>query len=623
MRSSSFLNYAPGAVIVALGAGSAFFPEHRLWGINHLAFLPPWGRLVALLLMAVGMLPITGRLLSELSARATRWASRYPSTTRLFLILGAIAALAVFLGLSSSTLLLGDGTHIANSLRVVGENKPLGYYLRQVPSVERVYPGTFALYTVIAWVAQRAGIDYLDGIRATVALIGVAFLYIPLIYLRRSRMPVPGRVVVAGVILTSGVVELFFGYVEVYALVILLAAAFCVGGFRALSGRSSLWWPVVCFAIGIVAHLQMLLLAPALLFLLAFRLVGSGRRLTVAAGVAAVFSVAGSLVFRGIGHLSQFQLPLPVPAFSDSVLSVVRIVDVLNELLLLAPATPLILALLWLSWRSAGPSGRGGWARLAGTIQPETLFTVVLAVPPILFLTLFPPALGMARDWDLFAICAVPIAAVAHVAAKRVTPRRWEGFMKAGVFPALVASTVLTCAWIAVNANESMSVTRYNSVLRYDTTNAAYAYENLSLYHHERGNIPGEIEALERAMEYSPNPRYSFKIGLRYYSLGDRENGITWLGRSLRTRPEDGETRQFLAQMLYFSGRYEELIDVCLEGERFSPREPNYPFLLGQAYIALGQGDAAREAFKRCLTLNPPEETAAAIKEILRSSSDG
>ena len=620
MRKHVFLYYTPGVVLVGIGAVSALFPEHRLWGGNHLGFLSPFGRTVALVLMAAGMFPPISRALFEVLARAARWCSGHPSWTRVFLVLGVSVGLVMFLAFSSSTLLLGDGTYMASTLKTVAEqdSKGLGYYLRQVPTTERVYPGTGALYMLVSVIAQQIGMSYLDGVKVMVAVLGAAFLLIPLGFLRQSRTPFPGRLLVAGVILTSGVLELFFGYIEVYAPMILLAAMFCVSGFGVVSARRSIWWPTLCFVVGVVAHLQMLLLLPALLFLVLYRAVGEGKALKVAAVTIAVGCLAGSLGISRFDEIQHLVLSLSGSDSAYAMLSTAHVVDVVNEVMLVVPATPLVVVLLLFLWRNAGASTRGRWNSLLGAIQPDVLFAVMLAIPVGMFLMLFRPELGMARDWDLFSICGLPIVAIAHVAVRRVPQHCWDDFTKLAVLPTLVASAMLTSSWIMVNANEAMSVARYASILHYDTTNGAYAYENLSAYYHDGGDVAGEIRALERAVEFSPNPRYLFKIGLRYFSFGDRERGVAWLRRCLLARPEHGKTRQFLAQMLYFSGKHEETVAVCLEGERLAPDNPFYPFSLGQAYTALGRGEEAGAAFSRCLELNPSEEMIGAIQEILQ-----
>jgi hypothetical protein len=622
-RTRIFL-YIPGIAVVGIAAVSAFLPDYRLWGVNHLSFLPPVGRNMALAVIAVGMISPISRPLFQLLAKGVGWCKKHPSRVRVFLALGAVVGFALFLALSSSTLLLGDGRYLATTFRdLSGEDSVrVADHFRQVAVEEHVYPGAYALYFLTSRAAVRMGAsDAVLGVKAVVALLGAFFLLIPLAFLCRSRLPFGGRLLIAGLVVTSGALELFFGYVEVYAPLILLAAAFCMSGFGVIFSRGSLWWPILFVVTGIIIHVQAFLLLPGMLFLLIYRRVGEGKVLNVASGVLFAAVIAGSLTIGQVGGLQRFVLPIWGSESSSGILSPQHIVDVINELMLIVPALPLVVGILFTQWKDAGDSSQARWQALRGAMQsPDVLFATMLSIPIGLFLWVFRPALGMARDWDLFANCGVMVVSVAYVVARRVTRQRWDELMKFAMPSVLVASVVLTFAWVVVNASERLSVARYRSILRYDTTNAGYAHENLSLHFHDKGDVAGEIHALERAVEFSPNPRYWFKLGLRYYSIGDKEKGVAALRKSLRSRPGYDRARQFLVQMLYFSQDYQGMVSACLEGERLAGHNPYYPFCAGQGYAGLGRWPEAREAFERCLELGPSSELIDAIQEILREA---
>jgi len=238
----------------------------------------------------------------------------------------------------------------------------------------------------------------------------------------------------------------------------------------------------------------------------------------------------------------------------------------------------------------------------------------------VLFLLFFKPALGMARDWDLFAITAVPLWVLLYAALE-------NGRLDAGqrrvvetvLPPILVMTAVLTSAWIGVNADPARSVARFESILAYDRTNAAYAYEALASHHHNRKNYPAEIKALEKAVEASRNPRYLFMLGLRYYHAEEKEKAITTLATCLRVKPDHAEARRALLQMLLFTGRYDEALVACEEGVRLAPKDPYYPLFMGMAYAKQNRVPEARDAFDRCLRLGPTAEVVNEIHKILQS----
>lgn len=615
-----FLKYAPGLVVVGAAVVGAFLSDHRWWGVNHLSFLPVFGRTVAVAVLVLGLISPMSRSPFAGLAQVARWCMKRPSRVRAFLVLGASTACVLFLAFSSSTLLLGDGGYLAGSLReAVADSVTVGDNVRQVIAKERIYPGTLAMYFLVSQIAVRLGAsDAIDGVKANDAFLGALFILIPLGFFCRSRMPFPGRLLVSGLVLTSGALALFFGYVEVYAPLTLLVAVFCASGFGVILARWSLWWPTLCVVIGIILHVQVLLLLPGLVFLLFYRGVGQGRLLNAIALAIAAACVAGIVVLSQFDTIRRLILPVWDAESSYSILSTYHILDVANEVMLIVPGTPLVVALLLIMWNDGGVSRQARWNSLLRALRsPDVLFAGMLAIPTGLFLWVLRPELGMARDWDLFSISGVGIVSIAYVTAKRVTQHRWDELMKFTIPSVLLASIVLTSTWIVVNAAERMSVARYVSILRYDTTNGAYAYENLWLHSRDRGDVAGEIRALEHAVKLSPNPRYWFNLGLGYYSVGEREKGLVALRTTLRSHPEFGEARRVLAQMLYSSREYKEMVSVCLEGERLVPADPYYPLCVGQGYASLGQWTNAREAFSRCLALGPSPEIIHRVQEIL------
>ncbi len=615
-----FLKYAPGLVVVGAAVVGAFLSDHRWWGVNHLSFLPTVGRTMAVAVLALGLMSPVSRSLFAGLAQAARWFMKRPSRVRAFLVLSASTACVLFLALSSSTLLLGDGRYLAGSLReAAADSVTVGDNVRQVIAKERAYPGTLALYFLLSRIAVRLGAsDAIDGVKVNDAFLGALFILIPLGFFCRNRMPFPGRLLVSGLVLTSGALALFFGYVEVYAPLTLLVAAFCASGFGVMLARWSLWWPTLCVVIGIVLHVQALLLLPGLLFLLFYRGVGQGRLLNAIAAAIAAACVAGIAVLSQFDMIRHLILPVWDAESSCGILSTHHILDVANEVMLIVPGTPLVVVLLLIMWNDGGVSRHARWSRLLRATQsPDVLFAGMIAIPTGLFLWVFRPELGKARDWDLFSISGVGIVSIAYVTAKRVTQHRWDELMKFAIPSVLLASAVLTSTWVIVNAVERMSVARYVSILRYDTTNGAYAYENLALHSRDRGDVAGEIRALEQAVKLSQNPRYRFNLGLSYYSIGEREKGLAVLRTILRSYPEFDKARRFLAQMLYSSREYKEMVSVCLEGEHLVPADPYYPLCVGQGYASLGQWTNAREAFSRCLALGPSPEIIHGIQEIL------
>ncbi|MBP2681449.1 MAG: lipoprotein, partial [Candidatus Krumholzibacteriota bacterium] len=325
----------------------------------------------------------------------------------------------------------------------------------------------------------------------------------------------------------------------------------------------------------------------------------------------------------------RFILPAAGQGRSYTAWSLAHLADIGNEMTLIFPGIVVLggLAIVLAVRELRSRRGEGdvfsilaGKEFLSSSFFPQLVFALFLWIPSSLFLLFFKPELGMARDWDLFAITAIgPFALVFAVlgrAQASEVARRLTGIV---LPPVLVMSAVLTAAWIGINADPARSVSRFESILTVDRTRAEYAYESLAAFHQRRKDVAGEIRAWEKAVEFSPNPRYLYTLGLRYYSVGEKEKAVLALERCLRMRPAHDRARRSLAQMLYFMKRDDELIAVCNEGRRVSPEEGLYPFLLGKTYLGMGRFQEALDAFDACRELNPPAQVAAEIDNLLRS----
>jgi tetratricopeptide (TPR) repeat protein len=608
-------------------ATASFLPHVRLWGMNHLAFYPWPVRLAALAVMGASLLPVARREILRWSAMLSTSlaARRYFAAAAL-----AIVALVLFVVFPSSTQLLGDGLYVQNNVERASKVDS-GTLAQVLKNPDPNYPGTEMLYLALPRVAARVlGVAPLDVLKVMIALFGASLVFIVSVAFRSPRLAA-GEDTTPLVVLAflSGAVQIFFGYVETYAPVMFFAALFVLSACLTIARRGFLWAPVVCALSAVAMHLLGILLLPALGVLVLWTAVGrnASRRFMLGTLVIAAATIAAVPLAVLTGPIGRFLLPLTPGESTYAVLSADHLVDVLNEILLVLPGFfalgGLVIALGWkqlsVGWRTDGsvpesPDGR------SGEFLPTLLFGLSLALPTLLFALLFKPELGMARDWDLFAIVIfglwTPLFAILRRAGADAVGRR---LLEAALPPILVTTAVLTASWIGVNADAGRSVERFESILTYDRTHAGYAYETLASHHHDRGDIVAEIHALERAVESSRNPRYLFTLGLRYYFMDEKERAVRTLETCLQIKPDHAQARQSLIQMLFFMERNEEMLAVGEEGARLFPQEPSYPFFEGMALVRLGRVSAAREAFDRCLRLNPSPEIRNEIEQILGS----
>lgn len=584
-----------------------------MWGFNHLAFYSLAVRLIAFTFIALFFVPRFGRWTIRLLKTSAEILLENSSRSRAIRICVLILAFILFLSLQSSTLLLGDGRYIANNMRLAVERDTLGVsnYFKAITLKEPVYPATDFLFFLAAGARKNvAGANPLTGIRILIALIGCMFILSLLHFGRRSRAPLEVLVPLFVLVCFSGGIELFFGYIESYAPPALAATLYIFTAWRAFNKKDSIWLPLLCFAAGCALHMQCLLLAPSCIFLIVDRFTNNhkNRPPKWIPMIIIILTIVGALFASRLPALERYFVPLRATASSYGVFSVTHFIDIFNEIMLIFP-TGAIFVFIAVHNRS----------RSGGERSTDGVFAWLLLIPSILFLFFFRPELGMARDWDLFSLISLGLFPAAFVALKRFYSLCGAGsVLRPSAMPVLAIHVVLAAAWVGMNASESKSVARFESILEYDRTKAGYAYENLSMHFKDARDLDRTIDALEKAYAASGNPRYISNLGQYYIQRGDTLKALEAYRECLRKAPGYEIARKNFIRLLGLTNRMDEFIEACREGAELDPTNPYYPFWLGQAYIRKGMSDEATTAFRRCGQLNPPAELINEMNRLMR-----
>jgi hypothetical protein len=605
------------AATFVLFAAASFFPEKRLWGLNHLAFYGERVRLVVLVVTGLFLVPP----LASATWRGIVWAARPYfrglETGYNAIALTGVASFALFAALRSSTLLLGDGHFIINTFqKAVGNDLGIVGFFRIVTLEERIYPAAELLNYAASWTAGRFGASPVGGVWILNCAIGAAVVVGVLATVRRVDWPVGAKVAVCALALLSGAVELFFGYIEHYTPALALGALYLLMSIRALRGQSRVWKPGLILLIAILFHVQSLLLAPSYVWLLAWSTVGkrfpaSGGRIAL---VVAAATTAAALAAAFVPSIQRFYLPPLGQGSAYHVFSAAHLLDVANAVVLLCP--------VWLLYAALVVRRR---LLLLGDDRPRdhgaAAFAWTLTVPAVLFLFLFRPELGMARDWDLFCFTVFGLAAPGLLACMDYAshPRHSEGSAPI-LSPAVALSAALVFSWVGVNADTERSVARYRAILQYDRTNPGYAYETLARHFEDRFQYSRQMDALNKAYDASNNPRYLLKMARTLYENDDAAGAMKWFRRYLDVRPEDDDARKTFLRLLALESRVDEMVVVSRAGIENSPRVPEFHFFLGNAYLAMGMKEEGLKAFESCSRLNPPPNLVEAMMRLMEQA---
>lgn len=475
-----------GALILATAGGWAL-DLHALWAFSFLTYLPlPLRLTLAALLLVATILPL---FLPHSAFRISRSAFR-------------ISLFAVGLAFW----LLRERTYHGDALlklKLLSEQTiQTDPYVWKEPLDSVLAYSTTALLrmwgqppeTAVALLSVLAGMVYVTAVCYVAALLAEE---------RGQR----SRYVIG--LLALGSTQLWFGHVENYSLVTAAAFVAMALAIGYLHGRNRLWPVGLAAGVAISFHPQAVFTLPALLLLLERR--GWLRQVLVLGGAGLVGPVATLLV------MAAWQVPWPAVnggfAGDDQLfwtpaqaLAPAQLWDALNNLWLVAPLTPLWLAL-------------GGWALTRRSLWRERTFRylTVLAMGLLLYHFTFQNDLPRPRDWDLFAIVGPGLtlwglwAWEAWMVTRRNHP---SDATNATVWPALTFAVLFTLSWVGVNA--TLTLIRPRSDER-----AIYArYRLLDL-----------TTLLPQAMVTPPDPICAEAVGCERVAL------------TRFTMPQDGDTR--------------------------------------------------------------------------------
>ncbi len=602
---------AAHAAAAAAGGGA--------WGLHFLRYLDP-GR--------VALAAALAALVGVVVARPPRL--RGPAAVAL--LAAAFAALAW--GLRDRSHLLGDGTVIldpANAVRVFSERQP----------------GAHLLDVALHGVAARTGADVATAFEAWSVLCGVALV---LLLARADRRVAAGGWALA-LAVTTGAMQLGFGYVEHYPALAVAWLAALVALTPAYARPAALWPGLAAFVAALFLHVSTVVLAPAAAWAVVRQaMLRRGRaRLVPLAEVAAVATAAalawpalfgrldGAPPLAGylgiLARAGKFVDPALDPtAVAPRLLSAARAGDFLQLQLLLVPvALPLALAGAFVAVRRR-------------RVAPEAAGWGVAAASFLVAQALFSPALGAPRDWDVLAAGAFPLAVFAAALTRDLLAPRTRG-----VLAALAAFHTL--AWISVNASPAAADARFaelplsagqndfvlgtRALKQGRADEAAAHFErvvhalpdtgpgwfSLGLAHEAAGRAGAARDAFARALALSacdprvPRGEVLERLGRAAFATGRADEAQAAFAEAHALRPASLPPVVFLAVLAGRDGRPQEVLELL---DPFLPRRAEQPSILmltADALDALGrtsEADARRAEAARLFPDHPDVRAALA-----------
>jgi Flp pilus assembly protein TadD len=573
---------------------SAFFPDERLWGINHWAYFPLWLRTLAIMLGALILIPVVNsRLRSFLRQRLIpRLSSLMENRKRLGYPLVMAASLVLFYLLRTRIPLLGDGFQITRGLAAgtlsVNWSQPLAIW---------IYLTSFHLLS---------GLFHLNA-AAVYALVSYASGLIFVIFALRASMLLSGdwsiRSFVFLALMLMGGTQLFLGYAEHYPLLYSGILVYLFFGLKSLRGEMPLLVPLGIFILLLPLHFSSLFLFPSALFLLLLAgkkeedtRVLRGKRiwlvsiLTVAIGVA-----VGFYVRRYSWYVFSYLMPVFQGSYTGpdyTLLSWSHLLDFLNQQLLVSPVG-MVLLLVFLVFR---PKPLAGKDRLFQ-------FLLIAALGQLIFNFAINPGLGAPRDWDLFASVGLGYTLLALYLFSRAAIQSKTGYLKLG----LIATALLfTLPWVVINASPQMSVSRFRKLLDLDPRKSRNGHFILASYFDGIGKTE-EVDRENRAIEEKfPEVGY-VNEGLSLLRQGEFQQAHTDVNEAIKIAPDFGEAYFALGMYYVKTGDMKTAEAMFIKTLKLQPEDGKAYARLGDLCAQRGQLERARSFYVRSLTLGPAD----------------
>ena len=578
-------------------------PGPREWGLHAAGFLPPGLRLLMFAILLASVIVLwSGALQGGATSMASRPARTGPERARLWILALLLLPLgAAFWFLRARTQLLGDGAVWLATVRSE-QHRPYSE------------PLFAALWHAFAHLVRKTG-HVPDAVSMSLFSMlcgGIAALLLAAIALEIA----PSRtrwLFAVGLLLTLGVSQLYFGYIESYSLAAVFLLLYLWLALRRVPGRDPVWVSAMALALAICSHLSAMALLPSYGFLVAFEKRPLAWKLS---SLALPFAFLAVLLFVLGYRPTDWAAPLhaatsgmregfegatfhrPYAFFSCGHLS-----DFANILLLAIPVPVILLC---------------GWA--AGARGPSRPFTralallAIAAIPGLLLSAWLMTPVAPAQDWDLNSILLLPTAVFAIAVARPI----WEEPSRTRVAVGLLGISLCSLlSFVLVNADENASVRRFAAVVndrdRVSSYGRAYGNSVLELFYRDRGQYSEAYPYARAAAEAEPtNPRNWTNVGYELMRLSRYEEAVPYLREGVRRGPDRWEGTYNLGLTYLRIDRYPEAIQALRDAVRLQPNLPVLRHNLGLAYYRSGQTDSALVVWREILIRWP--DYAASLK---------
>ncbi len=569
---------------------SSFFPERRLWGINHWAYFPLWLRTLVIAFAFLIFIPQVNRSLRIFFNQTVVPVFRYLVERRRYsgYVLVVITSLLVFYLFGTKTHLLGDGFQILESINTgtlsVNWSQPLAIW---------IYLSSFDLLNQIFHLdgaSVYAIVSYLSGIIYVIFALRMAIL------LGKGSST---RMFVFLILILMGSTQLFFGYAEHYPLLCCGILIYLFYSLKYLHRETKILVPVIIFFILIPLHFSSLYLFPSILFLFFFTREGKDLAHTFKSKKTPIAFFFLLLIFAGLvlyireynWYVFSYFVPLLHGGYTGpnyTLFSPSHILDFLNQQLLISPVG-LALFLVFLIFKPKPLS----------TKDRIFQFLLIVSVAQLLFNFLINPGLGAPRDWDLFASVGLGYTVLALYLFSQISPDPKVSYLKLNL---IIVALIFTLPWILINANPDMSVARFRNLLDLDPKKSRNGHFILAGYFDGIGKTE-EVDRENRMIQEKFPEVAPVNQGLDLLLKGDLEQAYQRFTRSIQISPDFAEAHAGLARYYFKTGNLQKSEMALKKTLELKPDHRSSYANLGDIYIQKGDFKKAEKFYTKSVKL--------------------
>lgn len=181
-----------------------------------------------------------------------------------------------------------------------------------------------------------------------------------------------------------------------------------------------------------------------------------------------------------------------------------------------------------------------------------------------------------------------------------IRSKQWFGSIPSylSTHPAAEDRIAYIDAWIEKNQEN-----RDDIQLKTDSMEFHYVRTRLSALYGDEAIVRRQFEDQVQATPDDPLANYG--MGLFYSRIGQRDKALTYLRKTLASRPLDAFILTDLGKVYFQQGRYNEALRVLEGAENLTPFNPEQAYYLGQTLAQVGQLTRARETLENLVIRAP------------------